>query len=114
MRNVCYPGFVWTRWVELALQLVGHNHMALTAAMTGFTITDLSSQSFGLHQPMYSIRPAGFTDILQIGMYLAVTIHATGLQPELFDQAGKPLIGFMTFRMGLFEPGIVTTRIDVE
>ena len=47
-------------------------------------------------------------------MDLAITINATGLQPELFDLSRQSQIYLVALRIRLLKPGVKTTGMNIQ
>src|SRR5690606_12016214 len=52
--------------------------------------------------------------IPQVHMDLAITINATGLQPELFNLSCQSQIYLVALRMRLLKPGVKDTGMNIQ
>lgn len=77
-------------------------------------VPDLSFYPDTLHQAPDPVHSALLPAVPQVQMDLAITINATGLQPELFDLARQSQIGLVTLRMRLLKPGVKATGMNIQ
>lgn len=82
---VRYPTLIRSIRIELSLEPVELHDTGLAFACPRAPVPDLSLYPDTLHQSPDPVHSALLPAITQVQIDFAITINATGLQPELFD-----------------------------
>ncbi len=93
---------------------VGRHDTGLTFACPRAPVPDLGLYPDTLHQSPDSVHSALLPAIPQVHMDLAITINATGLQPELFNLSRQSQIYLVALRMRLLKPGVKATGMNIQ
>lgn len=111
---VRYPTLIRSIRIELSLELVGRHDTGLAFACPRAPVPDLGLYPDTLHQSPDSVHSALLPAIPQVHMDLAITINATGLQPELFNLSRQSQIYLVALRMRLLKPGVKATGMNIQ
>ena len=111
---VRYPTLIRSIRIELSLEPVGRHDTGFTFTRSWAPVPDLSLYPDTLHQSPDSVHSALLPAIPQVQMDLAITINATGLQPELFDLSRQSLIYLVALGMRLLKPGVKATGMNIQ
>lgn len=111
---VRYPTLIRSIRIELSLEPVGRYDTDLAFVCPRAPVPDLSLYPGTIHQSPDSIHSALLPAIPQVQMDLAITINATGLQPELFDLSRQSQIYLVALRIRLLKPGVKATGMNIQ
>ena len=111
---VRYPTLIRSIRIELSLEPVGRHDTGLAFTCPRALVSDLSLYPDTFHQSPDSVDSALLPAVPQIQMDLAITINATGLQPELFDLSCQSQVCLMALGMRLLKPGVKTTGMNIQ
>ena len=86
----------------------------LASPLRAWWLAGLCLYPDSLHQSPDYVHSALLPAIPQVQMDLAITINATGLQPELFDLSRQSQIYLVALRIRLLKPGVKATGMNIQ
>lgn len=111
---VRYPTLIRSIRIELSLEPVGRYDTDLAFSCPRAPVPDLSLYPGTIHQSPDSVHSALLPAIPQVQMDLAITINATGLQPELFDLSRQSQIYLVALRIRLLKLGVKAAGMNIQ
>src|SRR6185312_713634 len=110
--DVGHPGAIGLAHVELPLQMIRRHHRRPPAVAPRTTpIADLGTKSLLAHQPSHAMLAAALTELLQVVVDLAVSVHPTAFQPCLLDRSQQAAILTRPGRFGRRSPRVIPARV---